>query len=191
MLEQAKKKALILGALVVLLWVIEVINFLSGSSLDQFGIVPRSIIGLRGILFAPFIHGSFAHLISNSGPFIVLGWIVLMRSTKDFVVASLCIMLIAGIGVWLIGAGNSVHFGASSVVFGYVGFLVSRGYFERKVLSILLSIAVGVAYGGILFGVLPGHPGISWEGHLFGFVGGIVAAKLMVSLDGVPGKARL
>ena len=179
MLKDMKSKAMILGGLVALLWLIEIVNFLAGGALDQFGIVPRTWIGLRGIVLAPFIHGSFAHLIANTTPFVILGWLVLMRGTGEFVFACVCIMVVAGLGVWLTAGGNSIHFGASSVVFGLAGLLMARGYFERSLLSVLLSIGVGIAYGGILIGVLPGHPGISWQGHLFGFIGGVLASRVI------------
>lgn len=178
-MSEVRSNIILLGGIVVLLWLVELVNALSGGALCQFGIVPHSVIGLRGIVFAPFIHGSFTHLIANTSPFLVLGWLVLTRGRAQFLFASFCIALVAGLGVWLTGRSDSVHFGASSIVFGYAGLLMAIGYFERKLVSIVLSIGVGLAYGGILFGVLPGQPGISWQGHLFGFIGGVLAAKLV------------
>jgi len=164
-----------------IMWVVECINFMLGNGLDRYGIIPHSIIGLRGILFAPFLHGSFAHLIANTVPYVTLGWLVMLRRTSDFVWVSVIVALISGLGTWLIAPSDSVHVGASGVIFGYLGFLISRGYFERRFFSILLSIVIGVVYGGFLWGVLPGNSGISWQGHLFGFIGGICAARILLA----------
>jgi membrane associated rhomboid family serine protease len=162
-----------------LMWVTECVNYLLHGGLDQFGIVPRTVIGLRGLLFAPFLHASFAHLIANTLPFLSFGWLVMLRRTSDFLWVSAIVMLISGLGTWLIAPGNTVHIGASGVIFGYLGFLVSCGYFERNLASVLLSVAIGLAYGGLIWGVLPGQIGISWQAHLFGFLGGIFAARML------------
>jgi membrane associated rhomboid family serine protease len=180
-IRDAKTHAAILTCLVGIMWTSECLDFFLGGALDGFGIVPREWFGLRGILFAPFLHGDFTHLITNSIPFIFLGWFVMVRRTSDFIVATAMAMLIGGMGTWLIASANTVHVGASGVVFGYLGFLVSRGYFERSLISVLFSIAVGATYGGLILGVLPGQPGISWEGHLFGFIGGVMAARFVAA----------
>ncbi len=171
----------ILLSLVVLLWVIEFIDRLVfGGALDLwFGIHPRTLSGLWGILFAPFLHGNFAHLFANTVPLVTLGWLVMLRRTSDWFVVSAIAALCSGLGTWLIGASGSTHIGASGVIFGYFGFLLLRGYFERSFVAIAFSILVTVLYGSILWGVLPNQPGISWEGHLFGFLGGVVAAWLL------------
>lgn len=177
--REFKAQVYILGGLVALMWALEFIDLFLGGALNQFGIMPRSLVGLRGILFAPLLHGNFPHLISNTVPFIVLGWLVMLRRTSDFFVVTPIAMLVGGLGTWLIGSPYSVHIGASGVIFGYLGFLLLRGYFERSVTAILFSVVVGFLYGGILWGVLPGQIGISWEGHLFGFIGGVIAARLL------------
>jgi membrane associated rhomboid family serine protease len=168
----------LLGGTVSLMWGIEIVDWFLGGSLDRFGIRPRAVDHLWGIIFAPFLHGNFRHLIANTIPFLTLGWFVMLRRTSDWLWVTAIAMLIGGLGTWLIAPSNTVHIGASGVVFGYLGFLVSRGYFERKFSSMALSVMVGVLYGGLLFGVLPTDPRVSWQGHLFGFVGGVVAAKL-------------
>ncbi|MEW6283752.1 MAG: rhomboid family intramembrane serine protease [Candidatus Eremiobacterota bacterium] len=175
-----KLQLLILGGLLLTFWALETVDVvLLHQALNRYGIVPRTQDGLWGILFAPFLHGGFPHLIANSVPFLVLGWLVLVRGVKDFLAVSLVTVLVAGLGTWLVGAAGTVHIGASGVVFGYLGYLMLRGFFERKILSILLSIGVGYLYGRYLPGVLPGQQGISWECHLFGFLGGALAAWLM------------
>jgi membrane associated rhomboid family serine protease len=179
LVNEVKAQVSILIAVVALMWGLEIIDAGLGGALNQFGILPRSIVGLRGILFAPFLHGNFPHLIANTPPFLVLGWLVMLRRTSEFFVVSTIVMLIGGLATWLVAPPFTLHIGASGVIFGYLGFLLSRGYFERSIGSILFSIVVALMYGGLIWGVLPGMPGISWQMHLFGFIGGIVAAKLL------------
>jgi len=177
--REIKKQAGILLSLVAVFWVVELIDlFIFRGSLDRFGIVPQNIIGLRGILFAPFLHGGLGHLIANTIPFLTLGWFVMLQETSDFFIVSLVTMVVSGIGVWLFGSPG-VHIGASGLIFGYLGFLMLRGYFQRNLPSIILSLVVIFFYGGLIWGVLPLQRGISWEGHLFGFLGGILAARLI------------
>lgn len=169
--------AKVLALLLAMMWGEEAIDFVLRGALNQYGIVPRNITGLRGIVFAPFLHANFTHLIANTLPFAVLGWFVMLRRMRDFVWVSLLVMLIGGLGTWLVAPGNTVHIGASGVIFGYLGFLITRGIFERSWSAILLSLLVGFVFGGALWGVLPGQAGVSWQGHLFGFIGGVLAAK--------------
>jgi membrane associated rhomboid family serine protease len=164
-----------------LLWLLESVDWLILSQrLNQFGIRPRELDGLWGILFSPFLHGGFGHLIANTIPFILLGFLTSARRKMDFYVVAIGSALIGGLGTWLIGGAGTVHIGASGVVFGMLGFLMGRGIFERSLSSIALSTTVTVMFGGMLWGVLPTvGPGISWEGHLFGFIGGMIIARLM------------
>jgi membrane associated rhomboid family serine protease len=168
-----------LGSLVALMWAIEIIDHVPGFNLDMYGIIPRNITGLRGILFAPFLHGNFPHLIANTVPFLTLGWLVMLRNTRDFWTVSIIAAIVGGLGTWLIAPTYSIHIGASGVIFGYLGFLLSRGYFERNFASMALSVTVGILYGSLIWGVLPQRPGISWQGHLFGFIGGVLAARFL------------
>jgi membrane associated rhomboid family serine protease len=177
--QTLKGQALLLGAMVSAMWVVMIADqVLFRHQLKTFGIMPHSIIGLRGILFAPLLHANFTHLISNTLPFITLGWLVMLWETSDLLVVTAISMLVGGLGTWLFGGVNTVHVGASGVIFGYLGYLLTRGYFERKLTSILMSLFVFGAYGTVLFGLVPGMPGISWQGHLFGFIGGAIAANL-------------
>lgn len=179
LLGELKSSVALVSATVAFMWILEGIDFLVGGRLDVFGIHPRSAEGLYGILFAPFLHGGFGHLASNTIPFIVLSLLILMRRMRDWFVVSGLAAFLGGFLVWLTGASNSVHIGASSLIFGYLGYLLSRGIFERKLPSILLSLGVLFGYGGVIYGVLPGQPGISWQGHLFGFLSGILGAWLL------------
>lgn len=168
----------ILGLLVGLMWLLEVLNLLIfHNSLEQFGIIPRSLIGLRGILFSPFLHANFLHLLANTFPFLILGWLVMVGGISNFFIVSLFAMIVSGVGVWLFATSNTVTVGASGVIFGYLGYLLSRGWFERKLGSLFFSLIILFVYGGLIWGLLPLVPGVSWQGHLFGFLGGIIAAR--------------
>ncbi|HEY9690876.1 MAG TPA: rhomboid family intramembrane serine protease [Oculatellaceae cyanobacterium] len=178
--RELKSHATILGGAIAIMWILEIVDifFLRGR-LNAYGIRPHSIIGLRGILFAPFLHGGLGHLIANTIPFLTLGWLIMLRETSDFFIVTAITMIVSGLGVWLFGNPYSLHIGASGVIFGYLGFLLLRGYFERSFIAISLSLIVGFFYGGVIWGILPTQPGVSWEGHLFGFIGGILAARLL------------
>ena len=172
----------VLMACVALAWMMELGDALvPGRWLDSHGIVPRTMSGLWGILFAPLLHGGFAHLIANTVPFLTLGFLVLLRGIGTFIGVSLLVILLGGLGVWLFAPGNSIHIGASGLIFGYIGYLLARGYFERSVGSLAVAVIVALVYGGALWGVLPGQPGISWQGHLFGFLAGVATAGIMRS----------
>ena len=180
--QEIKTQAIILATFVAIFWLLEILDqFVFRGSLDYFGIIPHQVIGLRGILFAPFLHGDFPHLIANTVPFLILGWLVMLQETSDFFIVTGLTMLVGGLGVWLFAAPGYIHIGASILIFGYLGFLLLRGYFQRNIPSILLSILVFLLYGGTIWGVLPSRPGISWQGHLFGFLGGVLAAKLIAT----------
>ncbi|MEP0869315.1 rhomboid family intramembrane serine protease [Trichocoleus desertorum AS-A10] len=178
--RELRNHTLILGGFIICIWLLEIVDsFVLGNALNVFGIRPRSISGLRGILFAPFLHGGLGHLMANTIPFLVLGWFVMLREVSDFFIVSLITILASGLGVWLFGSPNSIHIGASGLIFGYFGFLLLRGYFEKSAVGIAFSLLVGTLYGSLIWGVLPVSNGISWEGHLFGFLGGVLAARLL------------
>ncbi len=160
------------------LWSLELFDTLFlNQRLNGLGIRPRSWDGLRGVLFAPLLHAGIGHLLSNTLPFLVLGELVLLGGTRVFVSATLGGWLVGGLGVWLFGGGNTLHLGLSIVVFGYLGYLLGRAYFERSLGSLGVAFVVAVLYGGMLWGVLPVRVGVSWQGHLFGLVGGVLAAR--------------
>lgn len=178
--SELKKQATVLFGLVAIFWLVEIVNVVffhsSFKSLQQYGIIPRNPTGLRGILFAPFLHGGWGHLIANTIPFITLGWLVMLQETSDFYIVTIITAIVGGIGTWLFGASDSVHIGASILIYGYLGFLLLRGYFQRNLPSIFLSVIVFFIYGGALWGVFPSQTGVSWQGHLFGFLGGAISA---------------
>jgi membrane associated rhomboid family serine protease len=179
--DEAKARGKLLLAPVAVLWLVHLVNAVLGHGLDVFGVRPRSLFGLVGILGAPLLHVSWGHLLTNTVSLLMLGWILMIRNRRDFYVVGALSALTAGLGTWLIGAAHSVHIGASGVIFGLLGYLLSRGIFERKLWSIL-GTAVGLFFfGGALRGLFPGVAGISWESHLFGFLGGVLAARIASS----------
>ena len=175
--QTVKAQATVLGGAVALMWIVFAASWLSGGQLLMLGIIPRSAVGLRGILFAPFLHGSIVHLVSNSIPFLFLGWLVMLRDPNHFVPVTLFGMIGSGMMAWFFGAPGSVHIGASGVIFGYLGFLMLAGWYARSVGSILLSLAVTIFWGQLLLGVVPSSALISWQAHLGGFIGGVLAAR--------------
>ena len=172
-----KTQAVVLASTLAVFWTVFVVNTLLGGSLLVLGVIPRTTIGLRGILFAPFLHASLNHIVANSIPFLVLGWMVMLRDQRHFIPVTLAAMIGSGLTAWLLGAPGSVHIGASGVIFGYLGFLMLSGWYARNVSSILISLVVTVLWGGLVLGMMPGTPGISWQAHIGGFLGGVLAAR--------------
>ena len=184
LVDSIKGHAITLFGILALMWGLEIADqFLPFVNLDRYGIRPRNTNSLPGILFAPLLHGGFGHLVANTVPFLILGGIVMLGGRKVFWSVTVFVVIGGGLGVWLFGATNSVHIGASGLVFGYLGFILSRGFFERSIFWILVSFVILILYGGLVFGVLPGQPGVSWQSHLFGFGAGIVAAWVMFPRD--------
>lgn len=183
-MNRLKHQATILGGFIITIWLLELIDsiFLH-QALNTFGVWPRRLRGLWGILFMPLLHGSLAHVAANTMPFLVLGWLVMLRRLSDFIVVTTVTMLVTGAGIWFFGAFRSVYIGASGLIFGYFGFLLFRGYFKRSLQSLLVTLVVIILYGGLLWGVVPQRNGISWEVHLLGFVGGALCARLLVRLE--------
>lgn len=173
-----KQQVTVLSSALGAAWLSFVATFATGGALLSFGIVPRTVNGLRGILFAPFLHANLQHLVSNTVPFVILGWLVMLRDTRHFGRVTLLTALTSGLMSWTLGAPGSLHIGASGVIFGYLGFLMLSGWYARTVSSVLISIGVTAAWGSLVFGVLPTVPGVSWQGHLGGFLGGVLAARM-------------
>jgi membrane associated rhomboid family serine protease len=175
-LSSVKAGGIAVGALLAIMWVLEVLDIVAGD-LDGYGIAPRQVSGLDGIIWAPFLHVSFGHLIANTVPFVIMGGLIALANVRRFLAVFAVTAVVSGLGTWLTGGAGTVHLGASGVVFGFLGYLLARGLFDRKLSSIALGIAVGLGYGGLLFGVLPSDPSVSWQAHLFGFIGGVIAAS--------------
>jgi len=179
LLGTIKDHLLLLFSVLGIMWIAEILDLLPFFQLDRYGIHPRSVAGLIGIVLAPFLHAGFGHLLVNSLPFLVLGGAVLLSGVRMFWSVTVFVTLAGGLGVWLFAGEFSNHIGASGLVFGYLGFLLARGFFEKSLPWMLVACVILLVYGGLLFGVLPIRAGVSWQGHLFGFLAGVGAARLM------------
>jgi membrane associated rhomboid family serine protease len=196
-LEKKRPGWMVGGATIVsfvaLLYVIEAIDQVSGSRLEQDGIRPLEADGLWGILWAPLLHANWAHLVANTVPALVLGFLVSLAGMSRFIYATVIVWILGGLGTWLIGnlgAPNGVetnHIGASGLIFGWLTFLIVFGFFTRHAWQIIVGVVVFLVYGGVLWGALPGTFGVSWQGHLCGGIAGVIAAYL---LSGPERKAR-
>ncbi len=168
---------LAMALLVIGLWLLEGIDQVSGNALDALGIRPRTDEGLVGIFLAPWLHGGWEHLLSNSVPFYVLGVLVLLEGWRRWATTTLVVVLVSGVTVWLTAPAGSITLGASGVVFGWLTYLVARGLYTRSPGQIALGVVVFLLYGGLLWGVLPTDVGVSWQAHLGGAVGGVLSAR--------------
>ena len=170
------RAATLLGSL-VLVWAVSLYGlFVDERLVYALALVPRRIEGLPGILSAPLVHGSFAHLLANTLPLLILGGMVVARGVAYFLAVTPAIIVLGGLGLWVFGR-NAAHIGASGLIFGYFGLLVARGYYERSLQSIAVAIVVVVVYGGMITGVLPRGDQVSWEAHLFGLLAGGLCAR--------------
>jgi membrane associated rhomboid family serine protease len=170
---------LLVAALVASMWVLEAVDAIADHRLDQYGIEPRESDGLIGIAASPFLHDGFGHLAANTVPFAVMGFVIALKGALRLVTVTAIVMLVGGLGTWLVAPAHTIHIGASGVVFGFATYLLSRGFFSRNVLEIVIGAAVGLVWGGALLGGLVPQEGISWQGHLFGAIGGVVAARML------------
>lgn len=169
---------ILIAALVAVMWLVEVFDALGGDP-DSAGIRPRDPDGLVGVPLSPFLHGSWGHLIGNTIPFIVLGAAVALGGLYRVAIVSGIVIAIGGIGTWLTAPTNTIHIGASGMVFGFAAYLIARGAYSRTALHMLGGLAVIAIYGVTLASGFVPTPGVSWQGHLFGAVGGVVAARVL------------
>lgn len=173
---ELRRNAVVLLGIVAVWWIVEVADLIVGHRLDQYGVRPHELAGLRGIIFAPFLHAGFGHLIGNTVPFLILGWLAMGAGVGRFVGVLVIGAVGSGLGMWLLGSSDEVHIGASGVVFALLGYLMLRGVFERRIGQIIVGLLVAMVFGGLLWGVLPTGQAVSWQGHLFGFLSGVGAA---------------
>ncbi|WP_231701152.1 rhomboid family intramembrane serine protease [Aliiruegeria sabulilitoris] len=162
--------------MLIVIWAVEVVNLLTGYALNGIlGLRPRSLGGLDGILFMPVLHGSLGHAAANTVPLIILGSLLAVSAQKVVLTASVAIVGLGGLGVWLLGS-SAIHIGASGLIFGWFGFLLARGIVEKRLAPLMVTVGVALAYGAMIWGVLPGQSGVSWESHFFGAAAGVLAA---------------
>jgi membrane associated rhomboid family serine protease len=173
------KGLVFVAAMAAVMWVVEIADQVADGRLDANGIEPRDVDGLDGIVWAPFLHGGFDHLIGNTIPFLVLGFAIAIGGLARVATVTVIVALVGGFGTWLIAPSNTVHIGASGIVFGYASYLVARGAYSRSVGQIALGVAVLAVWGTTLLQGLVPEDGISWQGHLFGAIGGILAARML------------
>ncbi len=174
-LAEPLQPLLVVAGMLAAMWALEVIDLLPGVELDGWGIRPRTWRGLWAIPIAPFLHSGLSHLIANTIPFAVLGAVIALGSLSRFLEVTVVVALASGLGIWLFGSAGTIHIGASGLVFGYLTYLVARGFIAGRPMWVVGGIVVALFYGGILWGLLP-RPGISFAGHLFGALGGLLAA---------------
>jgi membrane associated rhomboid family serine protease len=166
------------AAMVAVMWVVEVLD-VAGLDLDANGIHPRDPDTLPDIAFAPFLHAGWGHLVGNTVPFLILGGAIALSGLARTAAVTGIVALVGGLGTWLIGPSNTNHIGASGLVFGFAAYLIARGVFSRNPIHLAAGVVVIAVYGAtLLFSLVP-HPGISWQGHLFGAIGGVVAARVL------------
>ncbi len=161
---------------VALLYVIELADTLMGHRLEDGGVRPREVDGLDGILFAPLLHSGWPHLVANTLPLLVFGFLILLAGVGRWVAVTAVVWVVAGVGTWFTGQAHSIHIGASVLAFGWLVYLLLRGLFSHSASQVAIGVILLLVYGSLLFGVLPGRPGVSWQGHLFGAIGGAFAA---------------
>ena len=169
---------LLVASLVAVMWAVEIVDLVAGD-LDAAGIRPRDPEGLVGVVLSPFLHGGFGHLIGNTIPFIVLGAAIALGGLARVATVAAIVTVVGGLGTWLTAPEGTIHIGASGLVFGFAAYLVARGAFSRRALHLAAGLLVLALYGStLLFGLVP-TPGVSWQGHLFGAIGGALAARVL------------
>lgn len=170
-----------LTILLAVIWAVQGLNLITGYALNAwFGLIPRSISGLDGVVLMPLLHGSLHHAAANSAPLLVLGGLLTLTAPRLVLQASGLVIVLGGLGVWLFGASAN-HVGASGLIFGWFGFLLTRGLIEKRPLPLLAAVGVVFLYGTMVWGILPGQPGVSWEAHLFGGLAGLFAGYALRS----------
>ena len=165
--------------MLVLMWGSEIVDAAPGVQLDQYGIEPRDVDGLAGVVAAPFLHVGFGHLISNTVPFVLMGAAIATAGARRVLLVTALVALVSGLGTWLVAPAGTIHLGASGVVFGYATYLIVRGIFSRRIAQLAVGALVVALWGSALLAGLGPQDGISWQGHLFGAIGGVIAARVL------------
>lgn len=189
-LRNLVRALIVMGAFLALIWILQVVNWADHYQLDQeYGILPRTVGRLGDIFSAPFLHANWGHIEANSVPLFVLGVAAAYRGLLRFLYVSVIVAIASGLAVWLFQSGSSVTIGASGLIFGYFGYVLVRGIFDRNLVDLGVGLLAGAAFYGILQVALPGTPGISWLAHLGGLIGGVLAGWLLRSHAALPAAA--
>lgn len=181
--QKQRQGMVVLAGIVLLMWLVEAINSLDGNGLNSDGIRARNVSHFWGILSSPFIHGSFQHLLDNTVPFVFLGAIIAMHGARRLLVVTGFIIVIGGLGTWIVGPSGTSTIGASGVVFGYATYLLSRGFFDRSIWELAVGMIVGLIWGAVLISSLIPRAGVSWQGHLCGGIAGVIVAWRLSQAD--------
>lgn len=177
--QRPLRAAIIIVAFTAVLYLVEFVDLVAlHGSLNQDGIRPRTLFGLGGVLWSPFLHENWGHLAANTIPILVFGFLAMAGGLAQFVSVTVTVWLVSGLGVWATAGSDTVTIGASGIAFGWLAFLLVRGVFNRSFGQIVVALVLLFYWGSILWGLIPGQPGISWQGHVFGAIGGVLAAFL-------------
>lgn len=176
---QPKTAGFVAIAFTVLLYLVELVDTVLPAELDRGGITPRSIDGLDGIIWAPVLHGGWGHLLSNTIPVLVFAFLAMAGGLRQWMIVTATIWIVGGFGVWVTAEAGTYTVGASGLAFGWLAFLLVRGIFNRSGSQLLLAGMLLFIWGGMLWGVLPGNAGVSWQGHLFGALAGVLVAWIV------------
>ncbi|TNC19242.1 rhomboid family intramembrane serine protease [Amycolatopsis alkalitolerans] len=178
-----KSAGIVVLAFTALLYLVELVDGVLHHSLDDDGVIPRTLSGLDGIVWAPVLHGSWAHLFGNTIPVVVFGFLAMASGIARWVGVTALIWVVSGLGVWLTGDSGTSTIGASGLAFGWLAYLLVRGIFNRSFGQLAVAAVLLLIWGGTLWGLLPGNTGISWQAHVFGALGGILAAWFTARAD--------
>ena len=178
--KNRQRGLVLVGAMAGVMWLSEIADAIVGHPLDRYGIEPRAPDGLTGIAAAPFLHSGFDHLAANTVPFLVMGAVIAVGGLLRVAAVTAIVALVGGLGTWLTAPESTIHIGASGVVFGYASYLIARGFFDRSALELAVGALVALVWGGALLGGLLPQEGVSWQGHFFGALGGILAGRVLV-----------
>jgi membrane associated rhomboid family serine protease len=182
----ARQGLVLVAAAAALMWLVEIVDQAANARLDRHGIEPRDPDGLVGIVTAPFLHGGFDHLLSNTVPFLVLGAAIAIGGAARVLAVMAIIAVVGGLGTWLVAPSGTIHIGASGIVFGFAAYLAVRGLYSRSIGQIALGVLVLAVWGTTLLQGLVPTEGVSWQGHLFGAIGGVLAARALHRRTPVP-----
>lgn len=175
LVADVRKAAIVMVAFLAIIWVIQIANWADSYRLStDYGIRPRDVSSLPDLLSAPFLHFSWAHIEGNSGPLFIFGFLAAYRGIQKFAGVTVIVILTSGLGAWLTEASNTVGAGASGVVFGYFGYIMVRGFFDRRVIDMVIGAVMALCFA-YQFAVLLPQAGIGWQAHLGGLAGGVLA----------------